>query len=250
MANRLKRRIRMQVRAVADDAAPGSFEAVVSTYELEYEIGWGWTEQIMSGCFTDSIDAHPVIPVYHQHDWDSGPIGSCKPEENGKELVVAGQLYLDVGGDLVARVYQAMIDGALEEWSIGFWAEEITWSDDNPQCDSITEGDLAEASICVRGANPETGTLGLAGRAAWVDGAEADRRTEVNRLRAKYTNLPELNIRDASDPPETEPEPAVAPPVEPETDPADDESSRARYARLMSKSWGRELLARSRKVPA
>ena len=190
MATRLKRRLRMQVRATPD-GAPGSFEAVVSTYEMEYEIGWGWTEKILAGAFDDSIAAHPTIPIFYQHNWDAGPIGSGQPESDGTQLKVSGALYLAIGGHLVQRVYQAMLDEALEEWSVGFWAEEITWDKDQPQCDQIAVGDLAESSICVRGANPETGTVGLSDRAAWVEGDEAAREREVSRLRRRF-NVPEL----------------------------------------------------------
>src|ERR1700681_53998 len=114
-----KRRLRMQVRATPD-AGAGAVEAVVSTYDLEDDIGWGWTEQILDGCFTESITAHPTMPIFYNHDWYGAPIGSAQPTEADQKLTVAGRLYLDKGDPLVARVYQAMLDEALEEWSIGF----------------------------------------------------------------------------------------------------------------------------------
>jgi HK97 family phage prohead protease len=191
-----KRRIRMQVRATPD-AGDGTFEAVVSTYELEYEVGYGWTEQILAGCFADSISAHPTIPIFYNHNWDGAPIGSGKPTENGSKLTVAGRLYLEIGDPLVARVYQAMQDEALEEWSIGFWPEQINWDSDNPRCDMIAKGDLAESSVCVRGANPDTGTLELnARRMAWIEGNEEARQLEVSRLRQRF-HVPGFEARAA-----------------------------------------------------
>lgn len=193
MPQAVKRRLRMKVRATPENG-PGTGQAVVSTYELEYDIGWGWTEQIMAGCFTDSIAAHPTIPIFYNHDWYGAPIGSGQPTEAAdNKLVVDFRLYLNMG-DLVDRVYQAMIDEALEEWSIGFWAEEITWDKDNAMCDQIAQGDLAEASVCVRGANPETGTLELSGRSGWLMGEEKDRQAEVSRLRSRF-NVPDLGRR-------------------------------------------------------
>lgn len=184
-----KRRLRMKVRATPEKGE-GTGEAVVSTIGIEYEVGWGWTEKIMPGCFDASIADHPTIPIFYNHDWGSGPIGSGQATESDDQLVVAFALYLGQG-DLVGRVYQAMLDKALEEWSIGFWAEEITWDKDEPQCDQINQGDLAESSVCVRGANPETGTLELNGRTGWIDGDEDVRKREVARLRSRY-NVPDL----------------------------------------------------------
>ena len=277
MSDLVKRRLRMQVRATPDQGA-GTFEAVVSTYELEYDIGWGWTEQIQAGCFADSIKAHPTIPIFYNHQWEAGPIGSGQPVEQGDKLVVAGALYLGQG-HLVDRVYQAMIDNALEEWSIGFWPEEMSWTEDNPTCDVIVAGDLAEASVCVRGANPDTGTVDLAGKPAWIAGDERTREREVMRIRSLAGGAPPR--RRSDDPAGHEHEhkhsdgsvhshshthgagnyehDAADPEITHEhghpdngdgdgggsEDPGPDESERAAgAARLMSTPWGRELLAR------
>lgn len=178
----------MKARATPD-AGDGTFEAVVSTYNVEYDVGWSWTEQILPGCFADSIAAHPTIPIFYNHNWDGGPIGRAAPTEGATSLSVAGQLYLGQG-DLVGRVYQAMLDEALEEWSIGFWAEEITWDKADPDLDSIAKGDLVEASVCMRGANPETGTTEPAARAqVYIAGDEKAREREVMRVRSVVEDL-------------------------------------------------------------
>jgi HK97 family phage prohead protease len=184
----VKRRVRMRVRATPGQAA-GTGQAVVSTLNLAYPIGAGWTEKVLPGAFADSITAHPQIPIYHQHDWLAGPIGVGTPMENGDQLIVDFRLYLGQG-DLVDRVYQAMIDEALEEWSIGFFVDQITTDSKEPKCDQIAKGDLAEASVCVRGANPETGTLDLAARGrGWLMGTEAERRREVEVVKRATRRL-------------------------------------------------------------
>lgn len=272
----VKRRIRMQVRATPA-AGDGTFSAVVSTYQLEYDVGWGWTEQIMPGCFAESIKTHAAIPIFYNHQWDHAPIGSGTAAEDGNQLVVTGGLYLGAG-DMVTRVYQAMVDGALEEWSIGFWPEEMAWEQSNPNCDQIIRGDLAEASICIRGANPETGTLELNARSqpVYLMGGEDVRRREVSRLRARFDPSARADGhthvhthddgtthshdhthsggnydhgQDASDPdnevahahshPDNDPEPPPS-----AEDPGMDESSRARVERAFgSPHWAADLAA-------
>ncbi len=183
----VKRRVRMQVRATPGKGA-GSGQAVVSTYNLEYPIGFGWSEQILPGAFAESISVHSTIPIFYNHDWDSGPIGMGRPTERASDLIVDFELYLDQG-DLVNRVYKAMNDEALTEWSVGMWAEEITTDIQKPKLDQIAKADLAEASVCVRGANPETGTLELAGRSGWLEGTEAERRREVETVKRSLRQL-------------------------------------------------------------
>ncbi len=182
-----KRRLRMKVRATPGNG-PGTGQAVVSTYDLAYDIGWGYTEKVLPGCFADSISAHPTIPIFYNHDWNSGPIGAGRPTERAGDLIVDFELYIGQG-DLVDRVYQAMKGNALEEWSIGFWATTITSTKDEPMCDLIAQGDLAEASVCVRGANPETVTLELASRSGWLMGTEAERRREVDIVKRSVRQL-------------------------------------------------------------
>lgn len=187
----------MQVRATPD-AGDGTFVATISTFNIAYDIGWGWQELILAGAFDESIAAHPVIPVYHQHNWMDGPIGSGKPSADANELTLTGSLYLGMG-DLVARVYQAMLDGALEEWSVGYWPQTIISDEDQKMVDQIAKGDLAEGSVCVRGANPETGTVEL-NSLAWIDGDATAREREVIRIRSLFGGLPDLGSRERAQP--------------------------------------------------
>jgi HK97 family phage prohead protease len=196
-----KRAMRMKVRATPD-AGEGTFEAKVSTYNLEYDIGWGWTEKILPGCFADSISEHPNQPTFYEHVWALGPVGVHKPEERDEDLIVRGHLYLGMDSRIDV-VYQSMLDEALQEWSIAFWPETIITDKENPYCDQIAKGDLAEASICVRGANPDTETLDLRGQPAWIVGDDRDREREVARLRSIF-NVPDLGPgRRRGQPPES-----------------------------------------------
>jgi HK97 family phage prohead protease len=180
-----KRRIKAEVRATPE-AGEGTFEAIVSVYNLAYEIGWGWKERILPGCFAESLAANDgIIPIFYEHDWDAAPIGDAVAEENSVGLLVRGQLYLGLG-DVVDRVYRAMVAKALREYSIGFWPEEITWDKDEPEIDNIAKGDLAEASVVVRGANPSTETLDLRSQLVWIDGGRDVAEHEVARMRSLY----------------------------------------------------------------
>lgn len=156
-----QRRIAVDARATPD-AGPGTFSAYASVFGVEYDIGWGFKETILPGAFTDSIKAHGgTIPIMWEHAWNLGPVGDAKVSEDDHGVKLDGQLYLDDGGDLVRRIYRSMTGNAVNEWSVAFWPTDIVWDDDNPDLDQIAGGDLAEASVCVRGANPETETLDI-----------------------------------------------------------------------------------------
>lgn len=178
------RRLPMRVRLLeGDDVEPGSFECIASQYDVEYDIGWGWTEMILPGAFAESIAEHPVIPVFWQHAWSLGPIGQATPDEQSDHLHAIGKLYLDMG-DLVTRVYEGMKNKALEEWSVGYWAETILNDKDAPRCDQIVKGDLAEISNVVRGANPDTETIDVRGRRERKDPSPDPKSPSIDRIRS------------------------------------------------------------------
>ncbi|MCU4184019.1 HK97 family phage prohead protease [Acidiferrimicrobium sp. IK] len=189
-----KRRLRMKVRATPDEGA-GTFHALVSAYNLEYDVGWGWTEMILPGAFTASIASHPTIPIFYEHAWADGPLGVGTPVETDTGCEVTGRLYLGMA-ERIDVIYQAMLDEALEEWSVAFWPQTIVQDQENRYCDQIAQGDLAEASVCVRGANPGTETIDLRSQPAWIDGTAVEREKEVVRMR-KMFNVPDLRRRAA-----------------------------------------------------
>lgn len=191
--------MRASVRATPD-AGEGTFEALVSSYAETYDIGWGWSERILPGCFAASITEHPSIPICWNHEWRAGPIGDGVAQELDLGLIVRGELYLDLD-PMVQRVYRSMRAGAVDEWSIAFFPERISNDEAEPYCDLIERGDLIEATACFRGANPGTETLDLrGGPVVTVDG---DAEAEVVRLR-KLFSVPEIRgggaRRTAGDP--------------------------------------------------
>lgn len=154
------------VKIRIDDGAPaGSFTALVSDYTRTYDIGWGWQERILLGAFTDSIEAEPTKPINWEHAWRDGPIGHAEFAEMELGIIARGLLYVDMDPK-VARIYASMRAGATDEWSIGFGVDldDILNTDDEPYVDQIQRGDLIEASLCYRGANPGTKTLDLRGQ--------------------------------------------------------------------------------------
>ncbi len=181
------RRIRAKVRATPD-VGEGTFESTVSVFGVKYDIGYYWSEIILAGAFDDSIAAQTAIPINWQHDWMKGPIGDGVPSVVGDSLVVKGQLYLDLD-PLVQRIWRSMKAEAVREWSIGYLAEKLSWTDDDPDCDQIEVGDLIEASVVYRGAHPDTETNDL--RSITIGEGPEDAKREVIRIRSLF-NLPEL----------------------------------------------------------
>lgn len=194
------RRAKLKTRAV-DAEGEGAFEAYVSVFDTVYSIGWGWEEKILKGAFAESLAAQPVQPVMWDHAWEFGPIGDATGEEDDKGLKETGALYL--GSDLVDRVWKGMTAEAINEWSIAFYVEELTWSDEEPELDVIVKADLVEVTACLRGANPDTETTDL--RSVWVP---AGSKAEVARLRS-------LRAREFGQP---EPDPKIDPPAPPISD--------------------------------
>lgn len=148
--------LRVRIQEGADE---GIVQLVASTYGIPYEVGYGWQEQIEAGAFSSATST--VIPIWLQHKYDANSLlgYSIKIEDTPTELVLTVQMFLD--DPVVAKVWQAMKAGALDEWSVGFYANQIQWDSKNPDLDIITEGDLVEVSVCMRGANPQTGTISM-----------------------------------------------------------------------------------------
>lgn len=192
-----KRQATVRLRTDAFNPTAGTFSAYVSVYDVEYEVGsfFAWREKISPGAFDASIRDRPIVPVFYEHKWDAGPLGSASMSSDSRGLRADGGLYLDLGSDLVSRVHRGMADGALNEWSIAFYVDEdgIEWTRDNPDLDVITRGDLAEATICVRGANPATETLTLDSTRPRIRIVGPDVEAEVARARSAH----ELRLRGA-----------------------------------------------------
>jgi HK97 family phage prohead protease len=179
------RRIRVQTRA-APDEGEGRFEALVSDYSQTYDIGWGWRERILPGAFAESIAANPTIPICWEHDWRGGPIGHGEASETSHGLIVRGELYTDAD-PTVGRIWRSMQARAVNEWSVAFFPQKIVNTDEEKNTDLIERGDLVEATVCFRGANPGTETLDLRSRPVYIDGGHEAAEREVVRLRRLFS---------------------------------------------------------------
>jgi HK97 family phage prohead protease len=149
--------------AVRDDAPAGILEGYASVYDVEYRIGYGLREAIAPGAFSESLAQRDgVVPVFYQHEWNN-PIGYAAAREDDHGLHVTAHLFVDVN-ERAASVYAATAAGALREWSIGFVPTTIETRNDAGE-DSTVEyilgADLLEASVVVKGANPETEMVGV-----------------------------------------------------------------------------------------
>jgi HK97 family phage prohead protease len=167
----------------------GSFEALVTTYGSPYEVGYGWAEQIQRGAFAAATGS--PLPVMYQHDWDSGPIGSGVVTDSARGIVVSGSLYL-AESERARTCYRAMQDGSISCWSIGFKPTAINDDPNVPYLETIVEGDLIEASVVLRGANPGAVTIDVRNRSAGRPRRQptSRERRRLEDLRRRYGGKP------------------------------------------------------------
>ncbi len=142
--------LRGEVRAVGDE---GMIEILAVAYGVTDDYG----TQFQRGTFTASLDERlPVIAF--GHDW-SDPIGravSYRDADEGLYLTAR----LDVGGAVprADQAYQQMRSGTLTDVSIGFWRKS---QEERDGYTLITEGDLDEVSVVLRGAVPGAKVLAV-----------------------------------------------------------------------------------------
>lgn len=203
----VKRKMRAQVRALPEEGQ-GQFEALVSAYNVEYNVGFGWSETIAPGAFADSIaEQNGAVPVMYEHQWGQAPVGDAIASESSMGLIVRGQLYIDTD-PFVMRIWNAMNANALREYSIAFFPLSFDWDPDNPTLDIVTRGELIEASICVRGANPSTETLDLRSAPVYLDSPKKETEEEVERLRSLRKRsfvAPKLRSEESANDPKVDP---------------------------------------------
>ena len=146
--------------AHTETTAPGSFVALVSTYELDRT-----GERVVPGAFQASLKrwsaSGKMLPVLADHDGVIGSVvGKVDPRMSGETkqgLEVAG--VLDTSTELGARVYRLIKEGSLS-WSIGYTipkggrrkAGRVT---------ELAQIDLAEISVVTTPANEGTRTLSI-----------------------------------------------------------------------------------------
>lgn len=141
--------------AESKDGKRGKAKALVSAYDEEYELEDG-THIIRSDSL--KLGADPVS-VFWQHDWAAGargkPVGHAHTSNSDAGILVDAEFYLDTEGG--RSVYNALKAKALREWSVGYTGKR---KDDG----TVYDGELIEASVVLKGANPGTKTLDVANR--------------------------------------------------------------------------------------
>ena len=88
-------------------------------------------------------------------------MGTVVDGKNG--IVVQGSLYL-ADSERARTYYRAMLDGSISRRSIGYLPLSIATNPSEPYLETITEGDLIEASLVLRGANPGAVTMDVRSR--------------------------------------------------------------------------------------
>ncbi|MCP3978158.1 MAG: hypothetical protein GY716_02345 [bacterium] len=149
--------------ADSDDEKTGKVRALVSAYGTRYQIGFARYHTIEADAFAESIKAQASIPLFWQHAWDwseQPPIGHADASETADGLEIDGEMYLDQSG--VPAIHRALVAGALREWSIGYRILVERADPDDDLHRFIEEAELLEASVVLRGANPQTKTLEVA----------------------------------------------------------------------------------------
>lgn len=140
----------------------GRFEAIVSVFGNVDLQG----DRVKAGAFTKSLDAWKQsgdpIPIIWSHDWADpfAHIGAADPnlaEELPQGLKLVGSL--DVDKPFAAQVYDLLKSKRVREWSFAYDIIDEKRAADKAN-DLITL-DLIEAGPTLKGANPDTVTLGV-----------------------------------------------------------------------------------------
>lgn len=139
-----------EVRAAGDD---GTIEILAVAYNVTDDYG----TQFRRGTFTASLERHlPVIAW--AHSWDE-PIGRATGfRETDDGLVLTARL--DIGGAVprADQAYEQMRSGTLTDVSVGFMRRA---SEQEGDVVVITEADLDEVSVVLRGAVPGAKVLAV-----------------------------------------------------------------------------------------
>lgn len=170
-----------KVRAIGDDAPPGSFESYSSVYGVNFRVGPKVFEQMAPGSLASANEQK--VPVFYQHGgpvdqrWMFPPMGAATENaSDDKGLRNRGQMFVEEGGPDVARVYRSMQLGTLSEWSIGYMPTKVrTEKTQGGTLEIVEEASLREISVVVRGANPATETIAVRSAISDAIGALAAR---------------------------------------------------------------------------
>lgn len=155
----------VKMRASADGGdAKGTFQALGAAYGVTYDVFDWWIgpskERLSPGVFSKSLAEKSTIPVFWQHGWEQAAIGHGTASESDNALNLSGQFYLD--DPMVSRIYQSVLAGAVDEWSIGWLLQDShREKEDGADVEVADRGQLVELSSVVMGANPGTQTISV-----------------------------------------------------------------------------------------
>lgn len=183
------------------DGQTGRFEAVVSVFGNVDLQG----DRVVKGAFKKSIDqwrkTGDPIPIIWSHEWGDpfAHVGAADPataEETDVGLKLIGTF--DVDKPFAAQVYDLVKDRRVREWSFAYDViKERKSADDG--ANELLILDLIEAGPTLKGANPNTFTIGV--KSALESAAKAGRvlsaknedslRTAHNLIGEVLAGLPE-----------------------------------------------------------
>lgn len=141
---------------------PGYFEAVVSVFGNVDLQG----DRVMPGAFSKSIDkwkkSGDPIPIIWSHEWGDpfAHIGFADPnlaEEIAQGLKLVG--HFDVHKPFAKQVYDLVKERRVKEWSFAYDVEDERTAQD--RANELLVLDIIEAGPTLKGANPDTVTLGV-----------------------------------------------------------------------------------------
>lgn len=161
------------VKALEDDDAPGTFEAVVAVFDNVDSVG----DMILKGAFADFLKdckTKGYPPVVWTHQWGTVPIGvTLDMAETDEGLYAKGRLFIDADGgedhEIARQVYTAMRaqdpfgKAALREFSFAYDILEMSErkDDEHGWYWALEKLAVIEYGHCLKGANDSTRLLGV-----------------------------------------------------------------------------------------
>ncbi|WEV59680.1 HK97 family phage prohead protease [Bifidobacterium sp. ESL0728] len=136
-------------------AGEGKFTALVSAFGVEDSQG----QIIEPGAFAESLkafDEKTPLPVLWDHQWDDiwAHIGSAQASETDEGLQIEAQL--DMNNPTAQQAYSLLSQGRVHEFSIGGYEDPSQIETDDDGTEHVKQFELAEVSMTLKGANPDT----------------------------------------------------------------------------------------------
>lgn len=146
---------RVSYKADVNTDGEGSFTALVSTFGTKDSQG----QIIEKGAFAESLktftDEVP-LPVLWDHEWEDiwSHLGSAQAQETDTGLQI--DAHLDMDNPNAVQAYRLLKTGRVHEFSIGGFVNESDIEYDDDATARVKRFQLAEVSITLKGANPDT----------------------------------------------------------------------------------------------